>query len=46
MRTARWPGSVRREALLHAFSDCFALLLYLSIVIGCIVVMMRIVRQS
>jgi DHA2 family multidrug resistance protein len=39
-------GFVRREALLHAFSDCFALLLYLSIVIGCIVVMMRIVRQS
>ena len=39
-------GFVRREALLHAFSDCFALLLYLSIVIGCIVVMMRIVRRS
>ena len=39
-------GFVRREALLHAFNDCFALLLYLSIAIGCIVVMMRIVRRS
>ena len=39
-------GFVRREALLHAFNDCFALLLYLSIAIGCIVVMMRVVRRS
>ena len=39
-------GFVRREALLHAFNDCFALLLYLSIAIGGIVVMMRIVRRS
>ena len=39
-------GFVRREALLHAFNDCFALLLYLSIAIGCIVVMMRVVRRG
>ena len=39
-------GFVRREALLQAFNDCFAFLLYLSIAIGCIVVMMRVARRS